>query len=367
MPQTSIHTHGCRVSDEWMLRGMRAAVIENDLIRVLVLLDRGAEIIEFRYKPLDLDPLLRLPVELHDPSRGLSSIAGGAGTFLDYYVGGWQEIVPNGGPTAAYKGAEYGQHGEVSLVPWTSEVLEDTPERVRLRCTVRALRTPLRLERTMTIERGRATLTLDEQLTNEAGEQLDVMWGHHVAFGLPFLEEGATITTSARRLLVHEEMSGFTPRRLALGRETDWPHAPGADGGMVDMSVVPARTTASGREMCYLTEFDGPAWYAIGSPALGAGFAMRWDGALFRYLWLWQELGRAGGFPWWGRAHAVALEPWTSYPTLGLAEAVRRGTQLTLQPGQTVVTHLLATAYQGSGQVTGVTEDGTVLMEGPLR
>jgi galactose mutarotase-like enzyme len=361
MPHTSIHTHGCRVSDEWTLRGMRAAVLENELLRVLVLLDRGAEIVEFRYKPLDLDPLLRLPVELRDPARVVPSVAGGSGTYLDYYAGGWQEILPNGGPPTSYKGAEYGQHGEVCLVPWVSEVLEDTPERVSLRCSIRALRTPLRLERTMTLERGRAALVLDERLTNEAGEPLDVMWGHHIAFGLPFLGDGATIATSARRLLVHEEMPGFTPRRLTLGHEGAWPHAPGSGGGTVDMSVVPAQAEAEGREMCYLTEFDGPAWYAIGSPTHGAGFAMRWDGDLFRYLWLWQELGQARGYPWWGRTHTVALEPWTSYPTLGLAEAVRRGTQLTLGVGETVSTRLVASAYQGRGPVTGVDEDGTVV------
>ena len=42
MGTTSIHTHGCRISDEWTLRGMRTAVLENELIRVTVLLDRGA-------------------------------------------------------------------------------------------------------------------------------------------------------------------------------------------------------------------------------------------------------------------------------------------------------------------------------------
>ncbi|HWQ14128.1 MAG TPA: DUF4432 family protein [Roseiflexaceae bacterium] len=363
MPHTSIHIHGCRVSDEWTLRGMRAAVLENELLRVTVLLDRGAEIVEFRYKPLDLDPLLRLPVELRDPSRGLASIGAGGGTFLDYYVGGWQEILPNGGPPAAYRGADYGQHGEVCLMPWDSEVLEDGPERVRLRCAVRALRTPLRLERTMALERGRAALVLDERLTNEAGESLDLMWGHHVAFGPPLIEDGATIATSARRLLVHEELPGFAPRRLAVGSDVAWPYAPGAGGGTVDMRVVPPRAEAAGREMCYLTEFDGPAWYAIGSRSREAGFAMRWDGGLFRYLWLWQELGRAGGYPWWGRAHTVALEPWTSYPTLGLPEAIRRGTQLTLQPGQTVATRLVAAVYQGAGEVTGVDEDGSVRVE----
>ncbi|MFN5677839.1 MAG: hypothetical protein ACK48C_11905, partial [Roseiflexaceae bacterium] len=64
MGTTSIHTHGCRISDEWMLRGMRTAVLENELIRVTVLLDRGAEIVELRHKPTDIDPLLRLPVPI---------------------------------------------------------------------------------------------------------------------------------------------------------------------------------------------------------------------------------------------------------------------------------------------------------------
>jgi hypothetical protein len=358
---TSLHTHGCRVSDEWALRGMRAALLENELLRVLVLLDRGAEIVEFRYKPLDLDPLLRLPVELRNPSLGQPSIGAAGGTFLDYYAGGWQEILPNGGPPASYKGADYGQHGEVCLLPWSSHVLEDTPERVSLRCAVRAPRTPLLLERTMTLERGRAALLLDERLTNEAGEPLDVMWGHHIAFGLPFLHQGAAISTSARRLLVHEELPGFAPRRLRPGQQVAWPLAAAHGEGRIDMSSVPPRAEASGREMCYLTDFDGPAWYAITSPALRAGFALRWDGGLFRYLWLWQELGGAGGYPWWGRAYTVALEPWTSYPTLGLPEAVARGTQLTLQPGQVVATRLVAAAFAGVDGVRGVAEDGGVV------
>lgn len=364
MPHTSRHTHGCRVSDEWTLRGMRAAVLENELLRVLVLLDKGAEIVEFRYKPLDLDPLLRMPGGLRDPVRERPSIespaAGTGGGFIDYYVGGWQEILPNGGVAATHQGADYGQHGEVSLLPWSSAVLEDGPERVSLRCAVRGLRAPVALERTMTLERGRAVLTLDERLTNEAGEPFDLMWGHHVAFGLPFLAEGATITTSARRAIVHGDLAGFTPRRLRPGQEIAWPHAATADGATLDLSRVPPKAESHGRELAYLTDFDGPAWYALTNEARGVGFALRWDGDLFRYLWLWQELGGGAGFPWWQRTHAVALEPWTSYPTLGLPEAVARGSQLTLAPGQTVTTRLTATAYAGRGAVTGVEEDGTV-------
>lgn len=361
MSHKSSQTFGCRVSDEWTLRGMRVAVLENEVLRVVVIIDKGAEIIEFRYKPLDFNPLLRMPGELRNPSHGLTSIHASGGTYLDYYAGGWQEILPNGGPPVVYKGADYGQHGEVCLVPWSCEVLEDEPERVSIRCSVRALRTPLHLRRTMAIERGRAALFLEEQLTNEAGEPLDLMWGHHVAFGLPFLEEGARIDTSARRLLVHEEWDGFTPRRLKPGQTGTWPFAEASDGATLDVGVIPARAEAGGREMVYLTDFNGPAWYAITNPVQRTGFAMRWDQNLFRYLWLWQELRAGTGYPWWGRTHAVALEPWTSYPTLGLPTAIQRGTQLIMQPGQTMMTRLVATVFAGITRVAGVESDGTAV------
>lgn len=360
MSHTSDHAHGCRVSDEWTLRGMRAAVLENELLRVVVLVDKGADIVEFRYKPLDLDPLLRLPGGPRNPYVGLPSIAPPLGPFPDYYYGGWQEILPSGGEPSTYKGVDYGQHGEVTLVPWSCEVLEDAPERVAIRCVVRPLRTPLRLERTMTLERGRAALILDERLTNEAGEPLDVMWGHHVAFGLPFLQEGARIASSATRLLVHEELAGVEPRRLRPGQQSRWPEALSAEGEPVDMRVVPARTDPPRAEIAYLAGFEGPSWYAITNPARRAGFAMRWDGDLFRYVWQWEERSGARGYPWWGRTYAVALEPWTGYPTLGLAEAVARGAQLTLAPGQTIDTHLVASMYDGVTDVAAVEEDGSV-------
>lgn len=360
MSRTSLHTHGCRISDEWSYRGLRAAILENELLRIVVLLDRGAEIVEFRYKPLDLDPLLRLPREIRNPHQGVPSIYANSSTYLDYYVGGWQEILPNGGPPVTYKGVEYGQHGEISLAAWSSEVIDEGPDQVALCCWVRGLRTPLRVERVMRLLRGSAVLHLEETVTNEAGEPLDFMWGHHVAFGLPFLAAGAKIATSAQTLIVHDEMVGFEPRRLKLGQRGAWSHAEAADGSMLDMSMIPAQEQASGREMAYLTDFQGDAWYAVTSASNEhAGFAMRWDADVFRYLWLWQELSHATGYPWWGRVHAVALEPWTGYPTNGLNDAIARGTQRTLQAGESLSTTLTASMYAGLDKVTGVREDGS--------
>jgi Domain of unknown function (DUF4432) len=363
MPHTSDRRYGCRLSDEWTFRGMRMAVLENDHLRVTVALDRGAEIVEFRLKGADVDPLLRLPGGPRHPRDLVPSVAGSGGPFLDAYAGGWQEILPNGGPPVTHRGAEYGQHGEVSLSPWSLEVLEDDEARVSVACRVRGLRTPLLLERRMTIRADRAALFLDERLVNEAGEDLDVMWGHHVAFGRPFLDDGATIATSARRVLAEGDLPGFEPRRVVPGHEGPWPMAAGPGGGEVDLSRVPAAAPGLGREMCYLTGFDGPAWCAISGSR--AGFGMSWDKAVFEYLWLWQELATGTGYPWWRQVYTVALEPWTSYPTLGLPEAVRRGTQLVVPAGADVETSLVAIAFEHDGrEVGGIDADGDITFAG---
>ncbi len=351
--------NGCRISDEWTYKGLRTVILENDWLRVVILADRGSDIIEFRYKPYDVDFLLRRPRGIRTPQDGnLDPLSDTA--FLDYFSGGWNEILPNGGAPSRYKGAALGQHGEISLIPWRCAITEDNPERVAVTLSVRPYRIPFALEKTLVLENGKAALFIEERLTNEAGEPLHCMWGQHIAFGNPFLRQGAVIHVPAKRLLVHDVMEGYEPRRFAPGSDSEWPHAQGANGGTLNAGLVPAYGEAQAQEMAYLTDLtDG--WYAITNPVHNVGFGLRFDKDLYRYLWYWQQLGDvAQGYPWWQRLHTMALEPWTSYPTNGLAEAVENGTALLLQPDQTVETRLCAVAFSSISRVSNVSETGEV-------
>jgi hypothetical protein len=353
-----ILNHGCRISDEWSYRGMRALIIENELLRVTVLVDKGSDIVEFRYKLRDIDFLLMRPEGIRNPARDVPS-AHNNQVFLDYFSGGWNEILPNGGGGAVHRGAEYGQHGEISLIPWGCAITEDTPERVSARLWVRAVRTPFYLEKTMTLESGRAVLTIHETLTNEGGEPLDFMWGQHIAFGRPFLDEGAVIDVPASKLIVGE-MSNFGPRRFQPGITAEWSRVPAPDGTMLDATLVPPYGEIEVQDIAYLTELsDG--WYAITNPERKVGFGTHFDHDFYRYIWYWQSMGGAGkGYPWWGRLHTMALEPWTSYPTHGLPSAVANGTARVLQPGEQIRTTFRAVAYEGLERVSGIAPDGTV-------
>ncbi len=216
--------NGCRISDEWTYKGLRTVILENDVLRVVILADRGSDIIEFRYKPYDVDFLLHRPRGIRTPQDGTLDALGDT-AFIDYYSGGWNEVLPNGGAPSQYKGASLGQHGEISLIPWRCAITADTPERVAVTLSVRPYRIPFRLEKTLALERGKAALFIEERLTNEAGEPLHCMWGHHIAFGGAFLREGAVIHAPAQRLLVHAAMAGYEPRRFVPGSESAWPQA----------------------------------------------------------------------------------------------------------------------------------------------
>jgi hypothetical protein len=124
-------------------------------------------------------------------------------------------------------------------------------------------------------------------------------------------------------------------RRVAEEGPFAWPHAHAAGGGTVDLSVVPERDAPS--EMLYLTELP-EGWYEIGpDPASGddrPAFRLSWDVSVLPHLWLWQELGADKGWPWYGRAYVVGLEPFSSHPTDGIAAAVDNGTALRLAPRQ---------------------------------
>jgi hypothetical protein len=338
---------------------MRTILLENELLRVTVLLDKGSDIVEFRYKPRDLDFLLFMPGGLKNPNRGVVS-SPTSGPFLDYYTGGWNDILPNGGPFSTYEGAEFGQHGEVSLIPWDYAVVEDSPSGVAVRMWVRPLRTPFYVEKTLRLRPGRAALAVEEQVINEAGEPMHLMWGQHIAFGRPFLDDGAVVDVPAQRLLVGAPQPGYEPRLYKPEGSFAWPNASSPEGKQVDASQIPAFGTVKAQEMAYITELtDG--WYAITNRKQRLGFGLRFDPSVYRYIWYWQQHGNvAQGFPWWGRLHTVALEPWTSYPTGGLQEAVANGTSVHLQPGATLKTAFTAVAFEGDQRVTHVSAGGEV-------
>jgi galactose mutarotase-like enzyme len=333
--------------------GHRIVVLENGRLRVAVMPDRGADIVEFRHKASDLDMLWRSPW-LQRPAGSSARWSGSPETaFLHDYLGGWQEMAPTCGDAASYDGLPVGVHGEVLDLPWRWTVDVDEPEEVAVRFDVETVLAPLRLTRRMSLRHDRASLVLDERIEHVGATASEFMWGHHPAFGAPFLKEGCTIDTDARTILTtshHSDPSG----RLAPDRRSSWPVAEGVGGEAVDLSVVPG-PGAGTHDWAYLTDFER-GWYAVREPDEGIGFALRWPAATWPFVLFWQNYRGARAAPWHGRAYVAALEPQSTFP----ATWDRGAPRLRLDPGATMEVRMIATAFQRDGRVTHVDDEGRV-------
>jgi hypothetical protein len=154
------------------------------------------------------------------------------------------------------------------------------------------------------------------------------------------LRDGAKIETSARHFIADRDIPA--PRRFKPDVQTDWPRAIGLNGDDEDASVVPPEGAPPYNDLGYLSGFDGPAWYEIRDAGRQLGFRLSWDGSLFRYVWFWQERYASLDAPWWGRAYAVALEPWTTRYWPDGNASIARGDWLRMEAGQLVTTRLEA-------------------------
>lgn len=344
---------GCRVT-EYVYRGLRTFSMENELLRVTVLADKGGDIIEFLHKPTDTDFMWRSPQGVRNPATFVPTVPRPEGSFLDYYEGGWQDCLPTGGGPARYGGTSFGPHGDVCLIPWDYVIVEDDPEQIAVRLRVRTYRTPLLVEKTLRLQRGRPVLTIEERLLNEGREAVELMWGHHPAFGPPFLDESCVIDLPQATVQTTDLSQ---THRYRPGQGYRWPIIPGRDGAAIDLSRIPTADVGT-HDTIFLTGL-AEGWYAITNTAQRVGFALAWPVEVFPALWFWQVYGGAFGQPWYGRAYTIALEPWTTAENQ-IEAAVARGCARRLEPGEALAATLTATAYAGLRRIERVSPQGEV-------
>jgi hypothetical protein len=342
---------------ESVLHGYRSVAIENDLISVTILPEKGAEIWSLIYKPRSMDVLWKAPWTARRRTV-FSGVAecGSEAAWMDGYGGGWQEIFPNGGNACVYQGAPLGFHGEASVCAWDYTVRRATDTAISVEFTVNLARSPFTLRRIMTIESGRPALLVSETISNEGEQDLHYMWGHHPALGAPFLGPSCRLQIPASSYRADE--TGAPTSRIAAGIRGDWPRLIGKAGAPVDLSVLP-QSSERVAEFGYIGDID-QGWYRVYSTEHSFGFGFSWPLEIFRYLWFWQELRGSLGYPWYGRCYVMALEPFTSIPGLGLNRAIAEGTAPLLPHGGRITAELAAVFFEQPGDIDSISQDGTV-------
>jgi hypothetical protein len=343
----------CQISEHTLDCGFRAVTLENEFLSVTILPTKGADIYQLIYKPRELDLLWKSPWGLNPVGAGISTAATSEEAWLEHYEGGWQEIFPNGGDACVYKGCHLNFHGEVSTLSWNYQ-LESHKDMVRADFNVSTFRSPFKIKRSMILESGKPHLRMIERISNFAEEEMHFMWGHHPAFGAPFLTENVTIQMPPALFQSHHtEICPLS--QIAAGTESHWPMIPGKSRA-IDLSRIPPSSERH-CEFGYLRELES-GWYALSNKEHDFTFGLVWPLEVFPYLWFWQELRGSFGFPWHGRCYVMAIEPFTSIPGTGLENAIASGTAPLLPPGGSVEAELTAMFLPGCKPIQNLTLDG---------
>jgi hypothetical protein len=257
-------------------------------------------------------------------------------------------------------------HGEVSLMAWEYEVLLDTPEEVALITRVETQRLPFRMERVLRLRQGSGALQIQETVENLSPLPLHCMWGQHPALGEPFVGPDLELHLPPCRIS-RSQSGGEFPHRVEPGSSGKWPYLPASDGTLVDLRRLPPKHQPAS-DMVFASEL-AEGWAAACNPRLGVGFGMSWPLEVWPYLWIWQEFGGTVSAPWFGRAYALGLEPFSSIPDKeipGLAGAVANGTALLIGANERRSAVYRAVAFPcRDGIIAGISPNGEVVWKDP--
>lgn len=340
--------HGARLR-EFTWTGLRCVSLENATLRAVLCLDKGCDIVELTHKPSDTETLHQAPAGPL-PKGALLSSALEAGIFRDQFSGGWYVMLPNGPMPCEHRDVYYGQHGEAAFAPWSYAIDEDHAGEVAIRAWTRLRRMPLLIERRIALSADGGTLRIDEAVSNEAAQTLEVLWGHHPTFGERLIDANTQLDMPPCRAATTAEAPPAAT--LSPGMTSAWPQI-----GDTDLSRIPD-AVVNAQDFVRLDEFAS-GWFAIRNPARGAGVALRWEEELFPLLGYWRLLGGGDDYPWYGARTMLALEPCCDLPSV--ADAASRGTAITLKAGERRETRIHATVFAADDRaVTGLDWQGRI-------
>jgi hypothetical protein len=330
------------VSTDWSFRDLRTLIVENALLRVVIMPELGAKIWQITYKPKGKDLLWHHP---RIKPRKLPFHAG----YDDNFFGGWDELFPNDMPEEL-NGEPMPDHGEVWTLPWEYALERCTAAEATIHLWVETPISAHRVEKWLTLRSGEPILRFHHKVTNLGPADQPYLWKLHPAMAI---DEHCRIELGAGTMYVED----FGPPRGAqTGVTYQWPCLVDAQGRQHDMRAVLSRT-ARVNEFQYATELP-EGWCALTNLADRIGFALTFDRNIFSSCWLFATYGG------WRDLYTVVLEPCTGYP-VSVSEGVRRGTHRILAAGETVECDVTAIVFEGTSAADALKHRGAARLQDP--
>jgi hypothetical protein len=288
---------------ETIYRNRRAVQIENELIRVTVLVE-GGHIAEIFHKPTGLNPLWTPPWPSIEPSayrpdKHAEYGADSESVLLAGIMGHNLCLDMFGPPSEDEAAAGITVHGEASIVPYSIRV-----ERNQLVASAQLILAHLNFERRLSLDGE--TIHITEVVQNCAATDRPIAWTQHVTLGPPFIVPGETqFEVPATRSKTFEGEFGDV---FPSGVDFDWPFAPRRDGGTLDLRTYTSAPVSAGFTTHLMDPSREDAFFAAWSPSSKVLFGYRWKRADFPWLGIWEENHSRRGVPWNGNTLTRGME-----------------------------------------------------------
>ena len=324
-----------RVSTDWTYRGLRALILENRFLRVVVLPEAGAKIWQIIYKPLDAELLWNNP--RNPPTRTPMNQR-----YDDVWSGGWDELFPND-EAATIEGDAYPDHGEL----WTGQCdfqVFSSADEVDVKLHFLTPISSIQVEKSITLRRDSRRIIFHHRFTNVGGSPFPFLWKLHPAMAV----------TSRHRIdfpPMQVEIEPMFPGTLqGAAQPSAWPYVE-IGGRKIDLRKIPS---AAERQLYF---FYGTGvkqgWCALTNTGTGLACGWQYDPVVFPCSWLFATYGG------WRNYNVAVLEPCTGYP-LSFSAMLAANRHKTLAPGETLATDVLFSVQEGMKSVGLVKPDGSM-------
>jgi len=322
-----------RVSRDWTYRGLTALILENRVLRLVVLPDAGGKIWQITYKPLDAELLWNNP-RIAPAALPLSS------RYDDVWSGGWDELFPND-ETAVIEGETYPDHGELWTTRWEFDTFARGEEAgIVLRCMTPI--SSIAVEKTIRLQRNENRIEFGHRFTNRGNHEFPFLWKLHPAMAV---SADHRVDFPPMKVVLEPAFPGtLSP----TSGSTDWPYVK-KDRGEVDLRCV---TPESARQLYFFYGAQMKAgWCALTNCSTGLSCALQFDTTVFPCCWLFATYGG------WRNYNVAVLEPCTGYP-LNFEAMKAAGRHRTLTPGQTLETDVRFLVQEGLRAVGSIDSSG---------
>jgi hypothetical protein len=272
-------------------KGVDAAILETDALRLVLLPDWGAKLASLIYKPTGREVFFQMQGETFRKGKY-------AGPYPDGDMSGFDEMFPTITEcfcdVEPWAGIKMPDHGEVWSLPWKLDICGSD-----VRTSVTSPRFPYTFTRTIKFEHAN-TMLLRYRVENHSAFGLPVMWAAHPLLNI----------TAGMRIILPESARNImntVPGSVlgAYGNRFDFPLARTADGKTWDLAEIgpPSRKTY----FKYFFMDDLQEGFAIlHDPKTRDTVGFAWPVAQVPYLGMWVNEGG------WADIYHMAFEPCTA-------------------------------------------------------